>query len=463
MTGAAEIAAANAPVAARAQGLRSADRPAAVALSGWGRFPRASCRLYAPASEGELGALVAGQPSLIARGNGRAYGDAALNPAATVAMRRFNRILSFDEREGLIVCEGGALLSDVIAVALPSGWFPPVVPGTKHVSVGGMVAADIHGKNHPRAGSFARHVRALDMMLGDGTIVRCSPSERPALFEATLGGMGLTGIVIRATFALARVESALMTERTIRCDDLEATFGAFEENRDATYAVAWIDCLSHEGSRRSLVQLGEHAAGDDTGVLRPGPLPRRAIRVPPGVPAFLLNRTSVAALNAWRFARARVGERLVPLDRFFFPLDAIADWNRLYGRRGLLQYQVALAEDAAPTGIRAILDRLSKAGLPPFLAVLKRFGPGRGMLSFPMPGYTLALDFAATREAVSGLAELDPMIAEFGGRLYLAKDALSTPASIASSYPGLAAFSAVRDGADPRGRFSSLLSRRLGL
>lgn len=432
-----------------------------VALSGWGRFPRSACRLFAPASENDLSSLLAAHPTLIARGNGRAYGDAALNPAATVAMRHFERILAFDEATGLVVCEAGALLSDIIAAVLPRGWFPPVIPGTKHVSVGGMVAADVHGKNHPHAGSFAHHVCWIEVMIGDGTVMRCSPMERLELFEATLGGMGLTGIVLRVAFALMRIESFLMVEQTIRCADLAATFAAFEANRDTPYAVAWLDCLSRDRPGRSLVQLGRHAPSGPQPLLEDRQA--RTLRVPPGFPGFLANRTVVAALSGLRFSWAREGTKLVPLDRFFFPLDAVADLNRLYGRRGLVQYQFALPGETALSGIDAILRRIAQAGQAPLLAVLKRFGPGRGMMSFPLPGYTLAIDFAATREAIELLATLDNGVIDAGGRVYLAKDAISAPAQIARSYPGLAAFRAVRERIDPRGRFSSLLSRRLEL
>ena len=442
---------------------RKAGREGAVVeLSGWGRYPRAACRIHEPRTEDDLRSLLAGTDTLIARGNGNAYGDAALNPAATASILGFDRILSFDEGEGLLACEAGALLSAVIARTLPRGWLPPVLPGTQHASIGGMVAADVHGKNHPHAGSFARHVGWLDVMVGDGTVVRCSPVENQELFEATLGGMGLTGIVLRVAFRLMRIESELMLERTIRCVDIEETLAAFDAHSDATYAVAWIDCLSQRKRGRSLVTVGEHAPADRTEALRGAPRNRR-MHVPAGVPSFLLHRAIVSAFNDWRFSRASEGPTRVPFEAFFFPLDRLRGWNRLYGERGLVQYQFAVPAAAADSAIGAVFRWIGGSAQPPFLAVLKRLGPGRKMLSFPMPGYTLALDFPATRETVAMLGELDRAIVDLGGRVYLAKDAISTLALIAASYPDLARFSAVRDAADPRRRFSSLLSRRLGL
>lgn len=442
---------------------RKPNRKAPVVLSGWGCFPRVGCRLHEPSSEHEIRSILTGQSSLIARGNGRAYGDAALNPEATLAMRRFDRILTFDEREGRIVCEGGALLSDVVAHVARRGWLPPVLPGTAHVSIGGMIAADVHGKNHPQAGSFAGHVGWLDLMVSDGTILRCSPAERHELFEATLGGMGLTGIVLRAAFKLMRIESAWMLERTIRCETLEETFAAFEANRHVSYAVAWIDCLSGRQPGRSLLRFGEHAPLGQTSAQRAGIRLTGRLQAPWGLGTFFLNRSAVSAVNNWYFSRAKAETRLVPFEKFFFPLDRLSNWNQLYGRRGLVQYQFAVPSNAARHVIGATLDQSAKAGLSPFLAVLKRFGAGRRMLSFPIPGYTLALDFPVTEGTVSMLSGWDRMVAEAGGRIYLAKDALSEPALIARSYPGLPAFLAVRNEIDPRRRLSSLLSRRIGL
>jgi len=431
-----------------------------VSLSGWGGVPRADCRLYAPTSEGDLRALLLKHSNLIARGNGKAYGDAALNADATVMMRQFNRILSFDDAEGVIVCEAGVLLSDILAITLPRSWFPPVVPGTKYVTVGGMIAADVHGKNHPHAGSFARHVCWIDIMTGDGTIVRCSPAEEVDLFEASLGGMGLTGIILRAALRLMRIGSHAIVQRTERCTGLAETFAAFEANQCSSYAVAWLDCLSRRRPYRAVVEFGEHASRDNSFAL---PKDRSRLRIPAGFPGVLANRAIVSMLNELHFTGARQGTRLVPLDRFFFPLDAISEWNRLYGRRGLIQFQLALPRNAALSQMETILERIRGARVAPLLAVLKRFGAGRGMLSFPMPGYTLALDFAFAQKTIAVLAALDDIITGFGGRIYLAKDTISKPTTVAISYPGFQRFRAVLQQFDSSRRFTSLLSRRLGL
>jgi decaprenylphospho-beta-D-ribofuranose 2-oxidase len=442
---------------------KNTDQRGRVQLSGWGRFPRVPCQVVEPGSEQDVRLLVDRAPSLIARGNGRAYGDAALNPENTVLMTRFKRILSFDDATGSIVCEAGVRLSDILSAALPYGWLPHVMPGTKHVTVGGMVAADVHGKNHVQAGSFAHHVAWLDLMIGDGSVVRCSTTDDPELFEATLGGMGLTGVVLRAAFALRRIESDLIEVETVRCEDLDSTLAVFETNAGASYAVAWVDLLSRRKRGRSVLQFGEH---DRTPPVRSFAVPsghELKVPIPSVFSSSLVGRAAMRALNAWRYSQARVGASVMPLNRFFFPLDGIADWNRLYGGRGLVQYQFVLPGEVAGAGLNAIAGKLAKHDAAPLLAVLKRFGPGRGMLSFPMQGYTLAMDFPATRKTIDLLVTLDGMVTDLGGRTYLAKDAISGPERIAQSYPELPHFRAVRKRVDPLGRFSSLLSRRLGV
>lgn len=440
---------------------RHFEPKAVIDLAGWGGFPRASCQVVEPGSEDQLQLLLKQSSSLVARGNGRAYGDAALNLETTVLMRRFDRILSFDHATGFLVCEAGSLLSKVLAVTLPHGWLPPVLPGTRHVTVGGMVAADVHGKNHIHAGSFGRHVAWLDIMIGDGSVFRCSPTEERELFEATLGGMGLTGVVLRVAFALVSIASELIEVETVCCENIDATLAAFESNHEISYAVAWIDLLSRRRRGRSLLQLGNHAEASATGQRTRDR--ERQIRIPIRIPPGVLNGPALRALSALHYFQARHGRSFVPLHRFFFPLDGLVDWNRLYGRRGFVQCQFVLPDDAAPKGLEAIIAKLAEEDAAPFLAVLKRFGEGRGMLSFPMRGYTLAMDFPATRNNLDLLGRLDSVVADFGGRVYLAKDALSTADRIRRSYPELPGFRAVRHRVDPLGRFSSLLSKRLEL
>ncbi len=440
-------------------------------LSGWGRFPRVDCVVHPVRDAGDARAAVAGAGpgGVIARGAGRAYGDAALNPHGVLAMDRAARFIDFDPATGVLTAEAGVLLRDLVATFAPRGWFAPVTPGTQFVTLGGMVACDVHGKNHHGAGSISRHLLWLDLLLADGSVRRCSPDEDAELFHATCGGMGLTGVVLRLALKLLPIETAVIRQTTVAAPNLDAAMAAFEENRAATYSVAWIDCLSQGRSLgRSLVHLGEHARADELAPERRGASkPKRPRRVPFDFPGLALNRFSVAAFNALYYARGRPapgGEvSWVDLQTYFYPLDALLDWNRIYGPGGFVQHQCVLPPETARAGLTELLTRIAARGAGSFLAVLKLLGEaGPGPLSFPRPGYTLALDFPATAANLSLLVELDAVVADHGGRLYLAKDA-RTGASMLRGYPDLPRFRAVRDRVDPARRFRSLQSERLGL
>ncbi|MDE2006715.1 MAG: FAD-binding oxidoreductase [Rhodospirillales bacterium] len=435
-------------------------------LSGWGRFPRLACETVAADTEAAARAALAGAPCLIARGNGRAYGDAALNPERTLLMRPLAGVETFDPATGAIVVRAGTLLADLIALYLPRRWFPPVVPGTGFVTIGGMIAADVHGKNHHRAGSFGAHLDWIDLLLASGEVRRCAPDRDAELFAATCGGMGLTGTILRAAFRMMRVESGLVRAETRRAPDLGAAMDWFEASADWTYSVAWIDCLAGGAALgRSVLTRGEHATAAEAPA-HPPPRPRRARRLGFDFPGFALNRWSVRAFNALYYRAGRERTELVDQAPFFHPLDAILDWNRMYGRAGLFQYQCVLPLAASRPGLVALLRRIAAASGASFLSVLKRFGPpvGRapGPLSFPMEGYTLALDFRVTAANLKLAETLDAIVADHGGRLYLAKDARMSPAML-RFYPGLDRFRAVRDAVDPDRRFASALSRRLDL
>jgi len=437
-------------------------------LAGWGRYPRADCRVIMARSQADIIAAVTTEPSLIARGNGRAYGDAALNPAATLDLRRDDRFIAFDEASGVLTAAAGALLADILDCLVPRGWFPPVTPGTKFVTVGGMLAADVHGKNHHKAGTIGDHVESLDLALADGRAVRCSRDDNAPLFAATLGGMGLTGVILGARLKLQRIETAYVRQETLRARDLDAIMDLFEASRDWTYTVAWIDCLARGWDLgRALLYRGEHARNDELPARRRTapftPPARRTRRMPVDLPAIMLNRWSVAAFNRLFYRASRSGTAVVDYDRFFYPLDAIHEWNRLYGSGGFVQYQCVLPKAASRAGLSALLDRIAGAGAGSFLSVLKLLGPGRGMLSFPMEGYTLALDFRADSANLALLTELDAVVAAHGGRVYLAKDARIAAADFRRAYAGLDEFVAVRNAVDPERKFASLQSRRFGL
>lgn len=433
-------------------------------FSGWGRYPRTSCRVITADDAERIPGVVAAAQSLIARGNGRAYGDAAANPRGTLTMGSHRQILAFDAETGHLTAEAGLLLSDIIAEFAHRGWFPPVTPGTKFVSLGGMIAADVHGKNHHVTGSFGSHVEAFDLALADGRVVRCAPDENATLFAATLGGMGLTGVILRATVRLMPIETTKIRRETLRAANLDAVMALFEESQSWTYSVAWIDCLSGGSALgRSVLQRGEHATASEVptaGALTPSP--KRARRVPLDFPTFALNRWSVRLFNALYWSRSRPGIDIVDFDPFFYPLDALLEWNRIYGRHGFFQYQCVLPTAASRSGLVALLQRIRATGSGSFLSVLKRFGPQDGMLSFPMEGYTLALDFPVTAATLRLADELDAIVADHGGRLYLAKDARMAPAML-RGYPRLEEFNAVRAAVDPDRKFASALSLRLGL
>lgn len=439
-------------------------------LSGWGRYPVLKADARAPRSLDALRDLVRTKPSLIARGNGRAYGDSAINSAATVETRRLNRMLAFNPEDGQFIAEPGVLFGDIIAAFLPRGWFPLVTPGTKFVTLGGAIAADVHGKNHHKDGSFRACVNWIDVMDATGDITRCSRHDNSVLFEHTLGGMGLTGIITKAAIHLQPVESAWIRQETQPAPHLKAAMDIFEANHDATYSVAWIDCLAGGANLgRSLVMFGEHATQSELPTRQrqtPFDVPKKSKRtVPFDFPGFALNRLTVRAFNAlyyWAGSR-KAGAQLVDWDSYFYPLDAILQWNRIYGRKGFAQFQCVLPLEASEEGLSELLKAISRAGAGSFLAVLKRFGAQDSAFSFPMEGYTLALDFPIKAKTLVLLDTLDRITLDHGGRFYLAKDARMSADTFAASDTRIEAFRAQRKGNNWQTRFASAQSERLGL
>ena len=443
-------------------------------LSGWGRVPSASTRLARPEQIHGLTDLVCSQPQLIARGLGRSYGDAAINPeGVTLLIERLNRFLGFDPATGEVRCESGVTIQDLLNHLLPRGYFPPVTPGTKYVTLGGALAADVHGKSHHKDGSFSRHVSWFNLLTAGGHTVRCSREENPDLFWATLGGMGLTGVITDLSFRMKRVESGYISVDYEKVPTIDAALERFENSDEQyTQSVAWIDCLTRGSSLgRSVLMRGNWAPRTDLPArLSDRPLtvkkPRR-MGVPLDAPNFLLNPLTVKLFNAVFFHRHRTGRNiLVPYEPFFYPLDKIRDWNRLYGKRGFLQYQCVLPYKGGREGLIRILELLSSEGHASFLAVLKRFGesePGQ-LLSFPRPGYTLAVDLPRDGERQDRLLEnLDRVVLEGGGRVYLAKDARLSAETFQAMYPETRRWLEIKRRIDPEQKFSSALSRRLGL
>jgi decaprenylphospho-beta-D-ribofuranose 2-oxidase len=445
-------------------------------LTGWGRTAPTLARVHRPRTYEEASEAVraCGARGSIARGLGRAYGDAAQNAGGSVLdMTGLDRVRSIDATAGVVVCDAGVSLHRLMEVLLPLGWFVPVTPGTRYVTVGGAIGADIHGKNHHVSGSFARHVTSLELLTADGEIRTVAAGTD--LFDATAGGMGLTGVILSATLRLLPVETSLMsvdTERATDLDDLMDRLTATDHRY--RYSVAWIDLLARGAATgRSVLTRGDHAPYDAIPVrdrrarraplaFRPGRLPAAPALVPEG----LLGRTTVGLFNEiWyrRAPRRRTGE-LQRLSTFFHPLDGVPHWNRIYGRGGFVQYQFVVGHGHEET-LRRVVKRIARRGCPSFLAVLKRFGEeDPGWLSFPVPGWTLALDIPAGLSGLGAfLDELDEEVVGAGGRVYLAKDSRLRPELLHAMYPRLADFQALRAVLDPRSVFTSDLSRRLAL
>lgn len=428
-----------------------------VTLTGWGRALRAPTRAARPERASQLiEALDAAGPSLCLYGAGRSYGDAALNSGgATVITSRLDRVLSFDDATGEIEVEPGATISGLLRDFGPRGWAPPVAPGTGFVTVAGAIANDIHGKNHQGAGSFGQHVTRITLRTGAGETLTLQPQDEA--FRATVGGIGLTGAILSARLRMLWIPgvNAAVRERRVPC--LDAFIEAFAESGQY-YSVGWVDA----GATGASLGRGILEEGESTG--EPSrERPRRARSVPFDAPSFLLSGPVARAFNAAYYARVpKEGRtRIRPLSAFLFPLDAIADWNRFYGKRGFHQFQCVVPMDATEP-LRAIMAEASGSGMTSPLSVLKRFGPGRaGMLSFPMEGWTLNLDFPSTQGSANLIGRLSAMALDAGGRVYLAKDALLPPSAIPRMHPELDAFRAVCDRLDPDGRVTSDMARRL--
>jgi decaprenylphospho-beta-D-ribofuranose 2-oxidase len=442
-------------------------------LTGWGRTApsAATIRRITRVEQVVDAYLAAGPRGVAARGLGRSYGDAAQNAGGLVLdLTGLERILAFDVPTGTLRAEAGLSIDRLLRAVLPFGWFVPVTPGTRFVTLGGALAADIHGKNHHVDGSFAAHVTGFTLVTPDGQVRWVTPEGEPRIFWATAGGMGLTGTITSVELRLRPVTSAWMRVDTERGRDLDDLLERLRRDDHRTaYSVAWLDGVARGGRLgRGVITRGWHADADEVRPPVDDPLrfaPSTRLAAPDLFPPGVLNRASVAAFNELWYRRAprqRHGE-LQQLGTFFHPLDGVADWNRIYGPRGFLQYQFVLpaSEEAM---LRRIVERISSSSLASFLAVLKRFGPANdGLLSFPTDGWTLALDFpnvAGLRELLDGLDEL---VVAAGGRHYLAKDARMPPHVLQATYPRLDEFREVRAELDPHGRLTSDLARRLDL
>lgn len=455
--------------------LNAMQLPSRRSLAGWG-LTNATVADVLEVPNHEVAAAVkeAGPRGALVRGLGRSYGDAAQNSGGLVLkLLGAAHQAVLDEEASTVSVPAGVTLDDLLRVIVPRGYFVPVTPGTRFVTIGGAVASDIHGKNHHVDGSLGNHVLSLTMLLADGSIVEVGPHLDPELFWATVGGMGLTGVILEVTMRLLPIETSRMSVDTSRVPDLDALFEAMNSPEDdVRYSVAWIDPLAKgRNLGRSVLSRGEHATLDELSAKdRISPLaygPKQLVAVPPLVPSpGFINHATVAAFNEMWFRKAPVRSvgAIHSIAAFFHPLDMVGSWNRVYGRRGMLQYQFVVPVGEEET-MRTVIERLAAGGAPSFLSVLKRFGPGNpAPLSFPSAGWTLAVDVpTGSRDLGDLLHGLDRLVLDAGGRHYFTKDAHTTPEAVRRGYPRLDEWKAVRERVDPHGVWRSDLSRRLGL
>lgn len=430
-------------------------------IGGWGRYQTIEAEILLPQTQSECARMIENSAAVIPRGAGRSYGDSALN--STVIQSTYRKhFIEFDEVAGTLTCEAGVSLQEILQLIVPKGWFLAVTPGTSFVTLGGAIASDVHGKNHHTYGTFSQCVQSFKLMLGTGEVVDVSHEHLPELFRATCGGMGLTGLILSATIQLIPIQSSQIVQTTTRASCLEEVCAQFEANDLSTYSVAWIDCLaSGKQLGRSLLMMGEHAQDGVLELTKP-----RVMNIPLEMPQGVLNHYSIKLFNTLYFYKASAKKKvqMLPLESYFYPLDAISNWNRLYGRTGFVQYQFVLPKAAGVQGLKQILNVIVKSGNGSFLAVLKVFGKANSnYLSFPIEGYTLALDFKLSTKAIDLIKELDSMVIAMGGRIYLTKDALMSEVTFKKTYSQWQEFEQVRVRYGAIGKFSSCQSKRLGL
>ncbi|PIE50915.1 MAG: FAD-linked oxidase [Flavobacteriales bacterium] len=404
-------------------------------VTNWGNYPVVEVEMKSEDTVSKIKDFVENRNEVIARGNGRCYGDASLGKHV-FSTKRLNKFIHFDRLNGIIECESGVLLSEVLELIVPQGYFLYVTPGTKFVSVGGAIASDVHGKNHHAEGCFSEFLVSFEILNEKGEVLTCSREKNEDLFWATIGGMGLTGIILSAKFKLKNIETAYIRQESIKASNLDEIFKLFEESEDWTYNVAWIDCLQKgKNIGRSILMRGEHAFIDELPTskkksplhLKKKPQPT----IPFYFPGFVLNKLSVKIFNWLYYGKQRKKQvnSFVDYETFFYPLDVLNEWNKIYGKKGFIQYQMVIPKEQGKEGMKQILETIANSGNGSFLAVLKLFGKHNPQAynSFPIEGYTLALDFKVNKKLKKLVAQLDEIVERFGGRIYLTKDSMSKP------------------------------------
>ncbi len=438
-------------------------------VAGWGNFPMVESIEVKPASEQDIAELLT-EKDIVPRGLGRSYGDQAINQGRYVATcTKFNHFLSWNEAEGILECQAGVSLEEIISVFAPKGWLPMICPGTKFVTIGGAIANDIHGKAHHIDGSFVNCVISFTILLADGRTVTASRTENSDLFWANFGGLGLLGIILTATIRLRKIETTYFKQKSVKIKNLDEMLAALEKyDHEYNYSVAWIDALAKgDNIGRGVLTLGNAASlADLPEKLKGDPLkvhPKGKLSVPFFMPNFTLNGLTVRILNKLIAFVQNSPKVFVHYEKFFFPLDAINNWNRGYGKRGFIQYQFVIPEANGKEHLTTILNMIADSGCTPFLNVFKKMGDGQGILSFPFKGYTLAIDFPVTKNLEAFTKKLDAKVLEYGGRLYLGKDAMLDESMFKAMYPQYTEWLAIKHKYDPKNVFSSNISRRLGL
>lgn len=430
-------------------------------LKSWGNYPKIKNTVFPFDQLEDITHVIDNYRNVIAHGNGRSYGDSALNKHI-IDIRPHNLFLGFDNKSGLLHIQAGVLLSEILEIFVPQGWFLEVTPGTKLITVGGAIASDVHGKNHHIKGCFSQSLEEFTLMMADGSIFTCSNEENREIFNATCGGMGLTGIILEAKIYLKKINSQYMDQTIIKTESLKETFDTFEKYSDYSYSVAWIDCMAKgDAMGKCLLTLGEFR---DDGKLDYIPAKKR--NIPFNFPSFILNTWTVRLFN-WLYygkVRNKITRQIVDVDTFFYPLDSINNWNRIYGNNGFLQYQFILPKANSFEGMKEILSTIAVSGKGSFLAVLKLYGKeNENYLSFPLEGYSLALDFKIEPRLFDLLDKLDDIVVKYEGRIYLAKDSRVNKNIFEQGYPGIAQFRAIRKKYGLDEKFNSLQSQRVGI
>jgi len=430
-----------------------------MSLNSWGMYPIYPNKKFSLNSVNTLMDHIFNNNEIIPFGNGRSYGDSCLSDNIVYA-RQYNYFLGFDEENGILHCQSGVMLSEILESFVPKGWFLKVTPGTKLITIGGAIASDVHGKNHHVEGCFSTCVEEFTLMLPNGKIKTCTKSDE--LFKTTCGGMGLTGIILTAKIHLKKINSKYINQTTIKTKNLQETFDAFEEYKHLPYSVAWIDCLaSGDDLGKCLLMVGDFKDDGDLSFKK-----KENLNIPFNFPSFALNKLTIKAFN-WLYYKkspAGVSKQKVDIDTFFYPLDAIANWNRIYGKNGFTQYQFILPKEVSYDGLQEILSKISASGKGSFLAVLKLYGKeNENYLSFPIEGYSLALDFKIEDGLFELLDELDEIVVKYNGRIYLAKDVRVSKDTFEKGYPKIAKFRSVRKEYKMDDKFNSLQSKRVGI